>query len=107
MDPSTHRNPVRLTTRATLPQNPQHTKPYELRTACAAGQGATQVARPLKTTRKSCLCANATPVLALVPKSAGLILNLSGGGKYGDHQRSCVTSTDRSPMPISHRTEKS
>jgi translation initiation factor RLI1 len=22
-----------------------------------------------------------------VPKSAGLILNLSGGGKYGDHQR--------------------
>ena len=58
--------------------------------AYPAGHGATRVARPLKTTRKSCLCANATSVLALVPKSAGLILNLSGGGKYGDHQRPCA-----------------
>jgi acyl-CoA thioesterase-1 len=38
------RNPVRLTTRATLPQKPQRTKPYELRTARAAGHGATRVA---------------------------------------------------------------
>ena len=48
MDPSTHRNPVRLTTRATLPQNPQRTKPYELRTARAAGYAATHVASTLK-----------------------------------------------------------
>src|SRR5664280_1580124 len=58
--------------------------------AYPAGYAAIRVARPLKTTRKSCLWANATSVLALVPKSAGLILNLSGGGKYGDHQRPCT-----------------
>jgi hypothetical protein len=40
--------PVRLTTRATLPQNPQRIKPCELRTARAAGHCATQVASTLK-----------------------------------------------------------
>jgi hypothetical protein len=40
--------PVRLTTRATLPQKLQHTKPCELRTARAAGRAATQVASALK-----------------------------------------------------------
>jgi hypothetical protein len=39
---------VRLTTRATLPQNPQRIKPYELRTARAAGHPATRVASTLK-----------------------------------------------------------
>ena len=40
--------PVRLTTRAILPQNPQRIKPCELRTARAAGRAATQVASTLK-----------------------------------------------------------
>jgi hypothetical protein len=40
--------PVRLTTRATFPQNPQRIKPYELRTARAAGHSATRVASTLK-----------------------------------------------------------
>jgi hypothetical protein len=40
--------PVRLTTRATRPQNPQRIKPCELRTARAAGHASTQVASALK-----------------------------------------------------------
>ena len=44
----------------TVWEDHQRTKPYELRTARAAGHAATQVASTLKTTRKSCLCANAT-----------------------------------------------
>ena len=40
--------PVRLTTRATLLQKLQRTKPYELRTARAAVRAATQVASALK-----------------------------------------------------------